>query len=463
MVSFASPGNRVHATPAYRSALADRLMLNAFTPDTSPVQSTGEALARAGTSLAQALMAKNIEAKREAREGKASSDLAEAMRGAQAKPWVNPDTGGAYSLEPSGDYDVPDPSRPDERMPIMNKVASPPAGGIDGLVAALARIDNPDLAPFLQQVQMAGIQNQETQRLAAIDRDAKRADADLAHRRSLETKAAPGWEAPRKPVPGVDVPLPPDVFNQNVAIAGARADATRDPLRDVPPGYSPTPTGLAPTTGGPADPAIIAAQEEAKKAATAAAAAGKPVPVAVLKMERDEREAVNTTEGISENLNKYLGLIESGKLDLGMVSNWLARGKNAAGMSDEQSRNFSSFMSDMEKLRNDSLRLNNGVQTDGDAQRAWNELIQNINDPDVVKQRLKEIDHINRRGAALKQQSLDVLYGQYPGLTKGRDTPASPPAKTSRLPEGVSEEDIQETMRANNMTRAQVMERLGIK
>lgn len=51
------------------------------------------------------------------------------------------------------------------------------------------------------------------------------------------------------------------------------------------------------------------------------------------------------------------------------------------------------------------------------------------------------------------------------GATAGRKFPAAPAATgtapAAGLPEGVTEEDIQETMRANGMTRDEVLERLG--
>ncbi len=126
--------------------------------------------------------------------------------------------------------------------------------------------------------------------------------------------------------------------------------------------------------------------------------------------------------------NKALeGQIDAGKLKLGPVSNIASQARNMAGMSDEQSRNFQSFQSTLEKLRNDSLRLNKGVQTEGDAQRAWNELIKNINDPKVVKQRLGEIQKINARAANLRKMNIDSIrsnYGMEPMDTSGYEKQA---------------------------------------
>ena len=64
-------------------------------------------------------------------------------------------------------------------------------------------------------------------------------------------------------------------------------------------------------------------------------------------------------------------------------------------------------------MRNDSLRLNSGVQTDGDAQRAWNELMANINDPLTVRQRLEEINGYNQTALAIKQGQIEDIRTQY--------------------------------------------------
>lgn len=142
-------------------------------------------------------------------------------------------------------------------------------------------------------------------------------------------------------------------------------------------------------------------------------ASTKPLPPQALKMQQESLDAIGTAGSINADLGAVNKMIEDGKLDFGPVSNILNNAKNAAGISDENSRNFATFKSTLEKLRNDSLRLNKGVQTDGDAQRAWNELFQNINDKDVVKQRLGEIQKINERGAALQQMNVDTIRANY--------------------------------------------------
>lgn len=139
----------------------------------------------------------------------------------------------------------------------------------------------------------------------------------------------------------------------------------------------------------------------------------KPLPPSALKMQQDALDAI----GISSSINADLGAVEQqikdGKLKFGPMSNLINKGMNSIGASTEESRNFGSFTSTLERLRNESLRLNTGVQTDGDAQRAWNELFQNINDTDLVKQRLAEIKNINKRGAELQQLKIDGVRANY--------------------------------------------------
>lgn len=141
--------------------------------------------------------------------------------------------------------------------------------------------------------------------------------------------------------------------------------------------------------------------------------APKPLPAAALKMQQEGLDAIGTASSINADLGAIEQQIAGGKLSFGPVSNAVSSARNALGMSSEESRNLASFRSNLEKLRNDSLRLNKGVQTDGDAQRAWNELFQNINDTDLVKQRLGEIKRINERAVQLRKMDIDAVRANY--------------------------------------------------
>jgi len=141
--------------------------------------------------------------------------------------------------------------------------------------------------------------------------------------------------------------------------------------------------------------------------------ASQKLPTSALKMQQEELDAIGTAASIGADLSAVEKMIDDKKLNLGPVSNLASQAKNYVGASDESSRNFSTFKSTLEKLRNDSLRLNKGVQTEGDAQRAWNELVANINDPKVVKQRLGEIRKINERAVGLRRMNVDAIRSNF--------------------------------------------------
>lgn len=158
---------------------------------------------------------------------------------------------------------------------------------------------------------------------------------------------------------------------------------------------------------------LFDAQSGAFNAKAVATPSAKPIPATALKMQQEELDEITAASGINDQSGKFLDQIDKKELTLGPVENLLSQGKNFVGMSDQNSRNFASFKATLEKMRNDSLRLNKGVQTEGDAQRAWNELVANINDPAVVKQRLTEIQTLNDRAIELRKRNVNTIRGNY--------------------------------------------------
>jgi hypothetical protein len=170
-----------------------------------------------------------------------------------------------------------------------------------------------------------------------------------------------------------------------------------------------------PIPGGPADP-------NAPKPS-------KPLPASAVKLVRDDQEALMTVEGLNTQLGQFSEMIKDGKLNLSTFGNMKNQALNYMGQSNRDSRNLASFQATLEKMRNDSLRLNKGVQTEGDAQRAWNELIANINDEPLVAQRLNEIQQINERAANIRRANIDLVYSNFgatPPTTDSGGTQADP-------------------------------------
>jgi len=137
------------------------------------------------------------------------------------------------------------------------------------------------------------------------------------------------------------------------------------------------------------------------------------LPVGALKLQEEALDNLATAKSIDADLGAFQEQLAQGKLDLSLGKNLESRARNFFGQSTPESRNFSSFKAGLEKLRNDSLRLNKGVQTEGDAVRAWNELFANINDQDVVAQRLEEIRNINKRAAGVQKSKIKNVRQNY--------------------------------------------------
>lgn len=133
----------------------------------------------------------------------------------------------------------------------------------------------------------------------------------------------------------------------------------------------------------------------------------KAMPASVQKLEDADLDAAAGAAAMNQNLAQIQQRLGDGTLQLGPVLNRVNATKNFFGASDEESRNYGSMMSTLEKIRNDSLRLNKGVQTEGDAQRAWNELISNANDPQLVAQRIAEIQALNQRALGFRQAMIN--------------------------------------------------------
>jgi hypothetical protein len=138
----------------------------------------------------------------------------------------------------------------------------------------------------------------------------------------------------------------------------------------------------------------------------------KPVqklPPTALKMQQELVDTIGTLGTTNTRLGNIVKQIDSGKLDLSPTARASAWVRNNTNNSDENSRNISNLAATLEELRNASLRLNAGVQTDGDAQRAWNEIAANPNDTALVRDRLMFILEKNKEAAKLKKLQIEQL------------------------------------------------------
>lgn len=124
-------------------------------------------------------------------------------------------------------------------------------------------------------------------------------------------------------------------------------------------------------------------------------------------LEDDDFFAIDTSQGILSDLDGYIGMIEDGDLKFGFGEGLVDSALGFFGASGEEERNSAAFDTFLEKLRNDTLRLNKGVQTEGDAQRALNEIIANKNDTEIVKTQLKRLRELNERAVELRKRNIN--------------------------------------------------------
>lgn len=145
------------------------------------------------------------------------------------------------------------------------------------------------------------------------------------------------------------------------------------------------------------------------------AGGGKPraMPGGVVNSLNEQIEAAGTGSAVNARMEPYRQDLDGGHLDLGPVRNLVMEAQNWAGQSSPQSRRYATFRGDLEKMRNDSLRLNKGTQTEGDAVRAWNELFTNLHDEKLVAERLAQIQSYNDEAVRLRKGVVDSTREQY--------------------------------------------------
>jgi hypothetical protein len=150
------------------------------------------------------------------------------------------------------------------------------------------------------------------------------------------------------------------------------------------------------------------AMTSARTAGATGSPMGRPMSAGVQSKEDEDIADVQSIQSVNTQIDQILGDLESGSLELGPINNLVSRGQNLAGLSTPGSRNFAILEATLEKLRNDSLRLNKGVQTEGDAVRAWNEITKYVTDPKVVAEQLARVRELNGIAERQRLQRINV-------------------------------------------------------
>lgn len=157
--------------------------------------------------------------------------------------------------------------------------------------------------------------------------------------------------------------------------------------------------------------------------------AGKPLPIGALRLVDDAKQALGSIGQSQTIIDSAINTLNSGKVNLGLLGNAVARGKNVAGMSSEASRAYSTVIQSFEKLRANYLLLAKGVQTEGDAKRAWDAEIGRSaqNDNKLARQQLEKARSLIEEMANMQQGRIATVYGNY-GIDPPEAVPTQQPA-----------------------------------
>jgi hypothetical protein len=135
----------------------------------------------------------------------------------------------------------------------------------------------------------------------------------------------------------------------------------------------------------------------------------KPIRMstAAFKAEDEDFTALDLSDGINDDVGTYIDLIQNKKMSLNLFDKPMDKIRTSIGQADEDVQNRANFDAFLNKLRNDTLRLNKGTQTEGDAERALLEIVANKTDEKIVVARLQEIQRINERAIKNRRRAIN--------------------------------------------------------
>jgi hypothetical protein len=162
----------------------------------------------------------------------------------------------------------------------------------------------------------------------------------------------------------------------------------------------------------------------------------KPLPTSALRIVDEAKQASAAANDSKMIVDRAIKTLESGGVNLGAVRNLESRTRNFMGKSDDNSRAYADIRQTLEKLRNNYLLLAKGVQTEGDAQRAWNsEIGENVqNDNALALQQLRKAQEMTDRALAAQESRIETVYSNFGAGPPGSAPPAATaPAKQAPM------------------------------
>ena len=162
---------------------------------------------------------------------------------------------------------------------------------------------------------------------------------------------------------------------------------------------------------------------------------GGGMPVRAVVEDMGIEDAIAANQKLASILVKNAERMQSGDLEVtpGRAVGSAVRG--FFGVGTEKDANFKEWKADMTSVVNEWLRLNKGVQTEGDAQRAFKELM-DANDPMTAAKAITRLSGIVTKTVDLQTRKRSILRGNYGGDTQ-RESYYKGPEKPKKAAGGV--------------------------
>ena len=156
----------------------------------------------------------------------------------------------------------------------------------------------------------------------------------------------------------------------------------------------------------------------------AEAARNKPLPSYLAKDEEADYGTATAATNLASDANNFIGRIKSGDIKFGLKDKASIRARQLVGSQDPDVLAREDYDKFLKVLTNESLRLNKGTQTEGDAVRAAKEL-ESSESPQAAAAAMRRLVEINVRRT--QNASEDVLRrrknANFPAPERGIDVP----------------------------------------
>jgi len=147
--------------------------------------------------------------------------------------------------------------------------------------------------------------------------------------------------------------------------------------------------------------------------------------------------AIDGAKSAASDIQPVINNLKTGTLQLGALRNAWNASRNFFGSSTPESQAYAELERGITRITNESLRLNKGVQTEGDAQRAAKEVLAAFgkNDTALMTAALEDLQRINSRAADLRARGIDrrrTSQGVEPIFGNQSPTTNHPPAPSGQ-------------------------------